>query len=203
MKINKTIFWIFSIVIALLSCYLFQLSSLQLYSDGNYMQSLNLPSDADTPAVAIAGTILLSIGAVIGHIILLGMFLIISFLRHKEIEISVSDFIINPRRNRLTKTIFQVIGFLLTAYWLWDFIKITKIKFFLNLFQFTLVAIAVTWTYVIWLINLTKEIKETSSTNTQQKVGNRLVEATIGCSSLSDLVSAEEQISAFCIEAVK
>lgn len=170
MKINKTIFWIFSIVIALLSCYLFQLSSLQLYSDGNYMQSLNLPSDADTPAVAIAGTILLSIGAVIGHIILLGMFLIISFLRHKEIEISVSDFIINHRRNRLTKTIFQVIGFLLTAYWLWDFIKITKIKFFLNLFQFTLVAIAVTWTYVIWLINLTKEIKETSSTNTQQKV---------------------------------
>jgi len=70
MKINKTIFWIFSIVIAFLSCYLFQLPSVQLYSDGNYMQSLNLPSDADTPAVAITGTVLLSIGAVIGHLTL-------------------------------------------------------------------------------------------------------------------------------------
>lgn len=170
MKINKTIFWTFSIVISLLSCYLFQLSSVQLYSDGNYMQSLNLPSDADTPTVAIAGTILLSIGAVIGHIILLGVFLAISFSRHKEIEISSSDFVVNVRKNRLTKTIFQIIGFLLTAYWLWDFIDITRIKFFPNLFLFTLIAIAVTWTYVLWLINLTKSLKETRSTNTQQKV---------------------------------
>jgi len=167
MKINKTIFWIFSIVIALLSCYLFQLSSVQLYSDGDYMQSLNLPSDADTPTVAIAGTVILSIGAVIGHIILLGVFFLIAFFRHKEIEISLSDFIINPKRNRLTKTIFQAIGFLLTAYWLWDFINITQIKFFPNLFLFTLAAIAITWTYVIWLINLTKKLKETSITNTQ------------------------------------
>jgi hypothetical protein len=168
MKINKTIFWTFSIVIALLSCYLFQLSSVQLYSDGNYMQSLNLPSDADTPAVAIAGTVILSIGAVIGHVILLGIFLIIAFLRHKEIEISLSDFVINPIRNRLTKTIFQTVGFLLTAYWLWDFIDVTKIKFFPTLLIFTLLAIAVTWTYMLWLINLTKKIKETRSTNTQQ-----------------------------------
>ena len=167
MKINKTIFWTFSIVISLLSCYLFQLSSVQLYGDGNYMQSLNLPSDADTPAVAIAGTVLLSIGAAIGHIILLGIFLIIAFLRHEEIEISSSDFVVNIRKSRLTKTIFQIIGFLLSAYWLWDFFDITKIKFFPNLFLFTLVAITVTWIYVLWLINLTKSLKETRSTNTQ------------------------------------
>lgn len=167
MKINKTIFWIFSIVIALLSCYLFQLSSVQLYSDGNYTQSLNLPSDADTPAVAITGTVLLSIGAVIGHITLLGVFLLIAFLRHKTIEISLSDFVINHKRNSVTKTIFQAIGFILTAYWLWDFINITQIKFFPNLFLFTLAAIAVTWIYVIWLINLTKKLKETSISNTQ------------------------------------
>lgn len=169
MKINKTIFWIYSIVIALLSCYLFHLSSVQLYGDGNYMQSLKLPSDADTPAVAIAETVLLSIGAAIGHIILLAVFLIIAFLRQKEIEISSSDFVVNVRKNRLTKTIFQIIGFLLTAYWLWDFIEIGRIKFFPNLFIFTLVAIAVTWTYVLWLINLTKSLKEMKSTNTQQK----------------------------------
>jgi hypothetical protein len=170
MKINKTIFWTFSIVIALLSCYLFQLSSVQLYSDGNYMQSLNLPSDADTPAVAIAGTVLLSIGAVIGHIILLGAFLIIAFFRHEEIEISSSDFVINIRKSRVMKTFFQTFGFLLTAYWLWNFIDITRIKFFPNLFLFTLVAIAVTWTYVVWLINLTKKLKETRSTNTKHAV---------------------------------
>ena len=167
MKINKTIFWTFSILISLLSCYLFQLSSVQLYSDGNYMQSLNLPSDADTPAVAISGTVLLSIGAVIGHIILLGTFLIIAFLRHKEIEISSSDFVINPIRNPLTKTIFQTLGFLLTAYWLWDFIDITRIKFFPTLFLFTLLAITVTWIYMLWLINLTKRLVETESSNPQ------------------------------------
>jgi hypothetical protein len=74
MKINKTIFWTFSILVSLLSCYLFNMSSIQLYSDGEYMQSLKLPADADTPAVAIAGTVLLSIVAVVGHIILLGLF---------------------------------------------------------------------------------------------------------------------------------
>ena len=165
MKINKIIFWGISIVLALLSCYLFQLSSVQLYSDDNYMQSLNLPSDADTPAVAIAGTILLSIGAGIGHIILLGAFLIIAFLRHEEIEISSSDFVVNVRKNQLIKTVFQMIGFLLAAFWLWDFINITKIKFFPSLLLFTLTAIAVTWMYLIWLINLTKKLKEISRTN--------------------------------------
>lgn len=154
-------------MISLLSCYLFQLSSVQLYSDGNYMQSLNLSSDADTPMVAIVGTVSLCIGAVIGHTVLLGVFLIIAFLRHKEIVISSSDFIVNVRKNQLTKTIFQIIGFLLTTYWLWDFIDITRIKFFPNLFLFTLVAIAVTWTYMLWLINLTKK-KETRRTKTQR-----------------------------------
>jgi len=54
MKLNRPTFWIFSISIALLSCYLFELSSTQLYSDGDYMQSLQLPSDADTPTIPIA-----------------------------------------------------------------------------------------------------------------------------------------------------
>ena len=159
MKMNKTIFWTFSILISLLSCYLFNASSIQLYSDGEYMQSLKLSPDADTPTVAIAGTVLLSIVAVIGHIILLGIFLIIAFLRNKEIEISLSDFKIDYKRNGLTKTLIQVLGFLLTAYWILDFIETTTIKFFGSLLLFSLVAIIVTWTYITWLINLTKRIR--------------------------------------------
>jgi hypothetical protein len=80
-------------------------------------------------------------------------------LRDKELEISLSDFRIEYKRNGLTKTLIQVFGFLLTAYWILDFIETTTIKFFGSLLLFSLVAIIVTWTYVTWLINLTKKFR--------------------------------------------
>jgi hypothetical protein len=50
MKLNKYIFWITSLTISLISCWLFEKSSTELYTDFDYMQLLELPPDADTPA---------------------------------------------------------------------------------------------------------------------------------------------------------
>lgn len=156
MKINKTLFWTFSLGISILSCYLFQLSSVQLYSDGDYMQSLRLSPDADTPAVVLAGTVLLTYAAAIGYIILLIALLIIVFLKEKEITISQADFILDFKNGRPRNIVVKLFAYVLTIYWLWNFIQTTKVKFVGSLLFFTIVATLVTWTYTLWTMNLAR-----------------------------------------------
>jgi len=62
------------------------------------MQSLHLSPDADTPSIAIAGTVLLTYAAIIGHIILLLAFLIIAFLKEKEITVGQAGLLLNFKK---------------------------------------------------------------------------------------------------------
>ena len=156
MRVNKAFFWTFSLAISLLSCYLFHKSSIQLYSDGDYMRSLQLSPDADTPSLAIAGTLILTFAATVGHLLLLVTFIIIAFLKRKEITINKTDLFLIFKKMRLVNTILQLLTYLLTAYWLWNFVETTQVKFFGSLLWFTIVAILVTWTYMLWIINLVR-----------------------------------------------
>jgi len=120
------------------------------------MQSLQLSPDADTPAIALAGTILLTYTAAIGHIIFLLAVLTIAHLMKREIEIRPADFLLNFKNERLINIVIKLIAYALTVYWLWDFIETTKVKFFGSVLFFTIVAILETWTYTLWTMNLAR-----------------------------------------------
>ena len=94
------------------------------------MQSLHLSPDADTPSVAIAGTVLLTYAAIIGHIILLLAFLIIAFLKEKEITVGQAGLLLNFKKAKSVNIFLQLLAYLLTAYWFWNFIETTQVKFF-------------------------------------------------------------------------
>jgi hypothetical protein len=155
MKINRILFWTFSLCIALLNCYLFQLSSVEQYTDPDYMQSLQLPSDSDTPTVAIAGVVLLSYVSAVANIILLTAILPLACIKERQIKVVPGDFVPDFQKGRPFKTSVQLLAYLITAFWLWSFIKTTGIKFFGTMLLFTILAILVTWTYALWAVNLT------------------------------------------------
>ena len=157
MKINKFGFWVFSFLISLLSCFLFQVSSEHMYADKDYMTSLNVPSDADTPMVAIFGDFICTLLASIAHITFLLVFLINILQKAQQIHIFRFDLMINFKENSASKSAVQILTYCVTFYWVYDFIEITKIKFFASLLLFTIIAILVTWTYLLWAINLTRK----------------------------------------------
>jgi len=69
----------------------------------------------------------------VGHILVLIYFLLTAYAKQKDITISFKDFTINLKRSKPVKWIIQVLAYLISFYWLWDFIEVTKVKFFGNL----------------------------------------------------------------------
>lgn len=156
MKLNKYIFWIFSLTISLISCWNFEKSSTELHTDSDYMQSLNLPPESDTPMIPIAGGFIAAFFTAIAHGFVHLIFLI-TITRKTDLQIKLS-FLIGKQVSRLQNIVLGL-GYLICILWIIDYLIILRIKFyqFNTLFLFT--AILTTLIYSWWIINLFKNKK--------------------------------------------
>lgn len=158
MRINKYIFWICSLIISLISCWVFERSSTEIYSNSDYMLSLNLPSDADTPVVAVASGFMAAFFTGIIHLITHLIILIILFVTKSIRTISIV-FTISKTDSALHKIIL-IVTFLIIALLIKDYIYLIKIGFFIYSTIFLIIAILTTLIYAIWIMNLLiKKIK--------------------------------------------
>lgn len=153
MKLNKYIFWIFSLTISLISCWIFKKASTELHTDFDYMQSLNLPPEADTPMIPIAGGFIAAFFTAIVHGFVHLIFLI-TIIRKADLEIRLT-FMIGKRVDRL-QNIILVIGYLICILWIYDYLTILRIKFYQFNTLFLFIAILTTLIYSWWIINLFK-----------------------------------------------
>lgn len=153
MKLNKYIFWIFSLAISLISCWIFEIASTELHTDFEYMQSLNLPQEADTPMIPIAGGFIAAFFTAIVHGFIHLIFLIM-IIRKTDLEIRPT-FMIGKRVDRLQNMIL-VIGYMICILWIYDYLTILRIKFYQFNTLFLFIAILTTLIYSWWIINLFK-----------------------------------------------
>jgi hypothetical protein len=151
MKLNKHIFWIFSLTISLISCWIFEKAPTELHSDFDYMQSLNLPPEADTPMIPIAGGFIAAFFTAIAHGIVHIIFLII-ITRKKDLQIKLS-FMIGKQVDRLQNIILGI-GYSICLIWIYDYLTVLKIKFYQFNTLFLFIAILTTLIYSWWIINL-------------------------------------------------
>lgn len=153
MKLNKYIFWIFSLTISLISCWIFEKASTELHTDFDYMQSLNLSPEADTPMIPVAGGFIAAFFTAIVHGFVHLIFLI-TIIRKADLEIRLT-FMLGKRVDRL-QNIILVIGYLVCILWIYDYLTILRIKFYQFNTLFLFFAILTTLIYSWWIINLFK-----------------------------------------------
>lgn len=153
MKLNKYIFWIFSLTISLISCWIFEKASTELHTDFEYMQSLNLPPEADTPMIPIAGGFIAAFITAIAHGFVHLIFLI-TITRKTDLQIKLS-FLIGKQVNRLQNIVLGL-GYLICILWIIDYLTILKIKFYLFNTVFLFITILTTLIYAWWIINIFK-----------------------------------------------
>ena len=131
---------------------MFSEASMELHTDEDYMSSLNLPSNADTPTVAIAGGFLAGFFAGLGHLVTHTIFLIWTILKKDFQEVRLNLFEIGGQRGKDIAII--LFAGLISGIWIYDFLVTLKIKLFLFNLIFMGIAIAVTFIYAIWIKNL-------------------------------------------------
>ena len=153
MTLNKYIFWIFSLTISLFSYWMFKKALKGLYTDFDYMQSLNLPPEADTPMIPIAGGFIAAFFTAIAHRFV-HLICLITIIRKADLEIRLT-FMIGKRVDRL-QNIILVIGYLICILWIYDYLTILRIKFYQFNTFFLFIAILTTLIYSWWIINLFK-----------------------------------------------
>jgi len=153
MRLNKYIFWILSLTISLISCWIFEKASTELHTDFDYMQSLNLPPESDTPMIPIAGGFIAAFFTAIVHGFVHLIFLI-TIIRKTDLKIRLT-FMIGKRVDRL-QNIILVIGYLICILWIYDYLTILGIKFYQFNTLFLFIAILTTLIYSWWIINLFK-----------------------------------------------
>ncbi|HEX7016916.1 MAG TPA: hypothetical protein VF191_15515 [Cyclobacteriaceae bacterium] len=154
MRINILIFWIFSLVLSGLGCYIYQLAAFELFSDGDFMQSLQLSPNADTPMVAMAGAFILSIEGAVVLLVVLIVFLIAALIKKTKIVVGTRDFVPSYRRGNPAGLVVPLLAYAFTAFWIWDLVGTLRVKFFGIAILFNLVVVLITWTYAVWLLRL-------------------------------------------------
>jgi len=118
------------------------------------MQSLNLPPEADTPMIPIAGGFIAAFFTAIVHGFVHLIFLIM-IIRKADLEIRLT-FMIGKQVDRL-QNIILVIGYLICILWIYDYLTILRIKFYQFNTLFLFIAILTTLIYSWWIINLFKK----------------------------------------------
>ncbi len=151
MKLNKYIFWITSLTISLISCWLFEKSSTELYTNFDYMQSLELPPDADTPMIPIAGGFIAAFFTAIAHGFVHLIFIVV-LIRKTDLRIRLT-FTIGKQVDKL-QNIILVIVYSICILWIYDYSTILKIKFYQFNTLFLPSAILTTLIYGWWILNL-------------------------------------------------
>lgn len=149
MKLNKYLFWIFSLAISLTSCWLFERSANELYSDVDYMTSLNLPPNADTPMIPIAGGFIASFFIAIAHGIVHAILLIFLIFNKKRKRIHL-NFKVGTRINRFSNIVL-IVSYIICGWWLLDYLSVATIKFYFYNTVFLVFAIATTMIYGWWV----------------------------------------------------
>jgi len=152
MKINKYIFWSVSLIFSLISCWLFERSSTEIHSNADYMQSLNLPSNADTPMIAIAGGFIAAFFTAIIHAIAHLIILVILILKRMKKYIQL-NFNIGLKISRFQNSIL-IIGYIICGLWIYDYINLLRVGFFIYSTIFLLFAIITTLIYCCWILNI-------------------------------------------------
>lgn len=153
MKLNKYIFWIFSLTISLISCWSFEKASTELYIDFDYIQSLNLPPEADTPMIPIACGFIAAFYTAIVHGFIHLIFLITIILK-TDLQIRLTFMI--GKYVAILQNIILLIGYLICMLWIYDYLTILRIKFYQFNTLFLFIAILTTLIYSWWILNLFK-----------------------------------------------
>ena len=135
------------------------------------MQSLHLSPDADTPSVAIAGTVLLTYAAIIGHIILLLAFLIIAFLKEKEITVGQAGLLLNFKKAK-SVNIIATTGISANGVLVLELYRNNTSEILLKSIAFHHIANSCNVDIHVWIINLVRTTEENISTNAQQRLSN-------------------------------
>lgn len=151
MKLNKYIFWIISLTISLISCWLFEKSSTELHTDFDYIQSLDLPPVADTPMIPIAGGFIAAFFTAIVHGFVHLIFLI-AITRKSDLKIRLT-FLIGKQVGRLQNIVLSI-GYLICILWIYDYLTILSIKIYQFNTIFLFIAILTTLIYCWWILNL-------------------------------------------------
>jgi hypothetical protein len=124
----------------------------ELFSDFDFMKSLKLPSDADTPMIPIAGGIAASLVMAIVYLIL--HWVLLKILR-KNNDNSKIDFDIRIRRkHELWRNISLIFFYLSSIYWIKNYIEVIEIKFYIWNTFFVIAALLTTFIFATWSVNL-------------------------------------------------
>jgi len=149
---NKYRFFTLSLVISLLSCLLFGMSIFELFSDAEYVKSMNLQSNADSLMIPAMGGFTISLIVALFFVMLHLLFLLRIRKLKQQSTIDLGLWV--GKKYTLLKNIILIISYLIALFWIKSFIGITEHKFYLINTIFYISALLTTIIYAIWLINL-------------------------------------------------
>lgn len=145
MRINKYICFVCSLIISISISYFYSAYSFELFTDEEYVKSLNLPPDGDSLGIPIAGAFIVSFLFAIIHLVLhiiIFIFTIIDRRRKFFFQIIESKMWINVLR---ILNILILVGILV-----WYVLSFTKL--YLNELMFNLTLIISITFYIEWII---------------------------------------------------
>ncbi|TXK80674.1 hypothetical protein [Paenibacillus sp. N3.4] len=147
MKISKRVFLIITFVLSILTCYFYAQVVEEKFMDDEFVESLHLPSDADSVGIPILGAFIVSIIFLIIHVILHILLFIFSRIS-KDLHISFS---IYDGRLKPVIILLRTVVLALATWLAKDYYKnFTKVYIYEALFISSLILLLIG--YMEWII---------------------------------------------------
>jgi UDP-N-acetylmuramyl pentapeptide phosphotransferase/UDP-N-acetylglucosamine-1-phosphate transferase len=148
---NKYQFFIFSLVVSLLSCLLFSMSIEELFSDADYVKSMNLPSNADSLMIPLAGGVAISLLVALIFVVLHLLF--IQKIRKQKDQPTIDLDLRIGRKYGLWRNISILFFYLIALFWIKTYYGDAEHKFYLVNTLFYVSALLMTLIIAVWMVN--------------------------------------------------
>ena len=152
MTMNKYRFFTLSLVVSLSCCFLFSMSTFELFSDADYVKSLNLPSNADTLMIPVAGGVAISLTVALAFVIIHLLFL--RMLRKQKGQPIIDLDLRVGKKYALWRNVTLLFFYMIVLYCIKSYVGIAEHKFYLVHTLFYISALLTILIFTIWLVNL-------------------------------------------------
>lgn len=149
MRIKARVFWVISLVLSLFNCCLLPAAFYQQIMDNDYLNSLQLPSSADSLGIPLAGAITLALILAIFHIFLHGIIFFVNCKRKSSAKFINLDGIL-MKNNQLGLNIIRILSYLISIGLIYLYI-ISYFRFYIMEFLLYLTFMLVIADYIIWI----------------------------------------------------
>lgn len=156
---KKSTFLAVSLFVTLTSCFLFAGSTMELFSDMDYIRSLQLPSDGDSTMIAIGTGVL---GSLFMMLVYLIFHPVVMFILKKKQQNMLDLNVLIGKKHSIATNILLGILYVVAFGWIKDYVGCVSVKFFTLSTLFLIFAESATYVFAVWMVNILKSKKLTT-----------------------------------------